>query len=71
MILLSLMRFSRLSIVALATAACTVSLSGCGSKGPLYLRDNPPPGTKIPKPATPVPVPYPADAATTPEKKQD
>lgn len=65
------MRFSRLSIVALATAACAVSLSGCGSKGPLYLRDNPPPGTKIPKPATPVPIPYPADAAAAPEKKQD
>ena len=36
-------------------------LAGCGQKGPLYLRDNPPAGTKIPKPATPKPVPYPAD----------
>ena len=58
------------SIVAAAvviTAALTVS--GCGQKGPLYLRDNPPPGVKPPKPAPYEPVPYPnaphdgADAA--------
>jgi predicted small lipoprotein YifL len=71
MILRSLMRFSRLSIVVLAAAACIVSLTGCGSKGPLYLRDSPPPGTKLPKPPAPVPVPYPADPADTPDKKQD
>lgn len=38
---------------ALALAA------GCGQKGPLYLRDNPPPGIKPAKPPAPKPVPYP------------
>ena len=47
------MRFL-LACVALALAA-----SGCGQKGPLYLRDNPPPGVKPAKPAPMKPVPYP------------
>ena len=34
-------------------------LAGCGQKGPLYLRDNPPPGVKPAKPPAPKPVPYP------------
>jgi len=48
------------SIVA-AAVVITVALavSGCGQKGPLYLRDNPPPGVKPPKPAPYEPVPYP------------
>jgi len=33
--------------------------AGCGQKGPLYLRDKPPPGMKPPKPAPVKPVPYP------------
>jgi predicted small lipoprotein YifL len=41
-------------LVALALAA-----SACGQKGPLYLRDKPPPGVKPAKPPTPKPVPYP------------
>jgi len=45
-------------LVALALAA-----AGCGQKGPLYLRDQPPPGVKPAKPPAPKPVPYPdADA---------
>ena len=40
--------------VALALAA-----TACGQKGPLYLRDKPPPGVKPAKPPTPKPVPYP------------
>jgi predicted small lipoprotein YifL len=40
--------------VALALAAAS-----CGQKGPLYLRENPPPGVKPPKPPAPKPVPYP------------
>lgn len=71
MILRSLMRFSRLSMVALAAALCAALLSGCGSKGPLYLRDNPPAGMKLPKPATPKPVPYPADPAAEEQEKRD
>jgi predicted small lipoprotein YifL len=34
-------------------------LAGCGQKGALYLRDDPPPGIKPAKPAAPKPVPYP------------
>lgn len=32
---------------------------GCGQRGELYLRDNPPPGVKPPKPEAHKPVPYP------------
>ena len=45
---------------------------GCGQRGELYLRDNPPPGVKPPKPEAHKPVPYPqpvgedADAAKKP-----
>ena len=41
-------------LVALALAA-----TACGQKGPLYLRDKPPPGVKPAKPPAPKPVPYP------------
>ncbi len=57
------MRFLRLFTVALAATLCVALLAACGQKGPLYLREDPPAGTKVPKPATPKPVPYPADAA--------
>ena len=39
-------------------AACALA-AGCGQKGPLYLRDSPPPGVKPPKPKPYEPVPYP------------
>lgn len=35
--------------------------AGCGTKGALYLRDNPPPGVKPPKPEAYRPVPYPKE----------
>lgn len=35
--------------------------AGCGQRGPLYLRDNPPPGVKPAKPEAYKPVPYPED----------
>jgi len=41
-----------------------VAVAGCGQKGPLYLRDNPPPGVKPPKPESYRPVPYPDDRVT-------
>ena len=41
-------------IVALALTA-----AACGQRGPLYLRDNPPPGVKPEKRDTYKPVPYP------------
>lgn len=42
-------------------AALVLAAAGCGQKGPLYLRDSPPPGVKPlkPKPAEPVPYPSP------------
>ena len=48
------------SIVAAAVViTAALAVSGCGQKGPLYLRDNPPPGVKPPKPAPYEPRPYP------------
>jgi predicted small lipoprotein YifL len=40
-------------------AALALAAGGCGQKGPLYLRDNPPPGVKPEKRDTYKPVPYP------------
>lgn len=48
-------------------AACLLAV-GCGQKGPLYLRDKPPPGVKPPKPKPYEPVPYPRQP-TEEEKK--
>lgn len=46
-------------LLALAVA---LLLAGCGQRGPLYLRENPPPGVK-PPPSEPFkPLPYPKDA---------
>jgi len=42
-------------------AACALAAAGCGQKGPLYLRDSPPPGIKPPKPKPYEPVPYPPE----------
>ena len=36
--------------------------SGCGQRGELYLRDNPPPGMKPPRPEPYKAVPYPQPA---------
>ncbi len=62
MILRRLMRF----YIVLAAALSIASLSACGQKGALYLRDNPPAGVKLPKPPVPKPVPYPADPTEKP-----
>ena len=48
-------------------AACAVLAAGCGQKGPLYLRDKPPPGVKPAKPKPYEPVPYPS---TPPEEEK-
>ena len=50
------MRYALLVLLVLWLAA------GCGQKGQLYLRDNPPPGVKPPKPEAYKPLPYPKDA---------
>jgi predicted small lipoprotein YifL len=44
--------------LALSAAALALVIAGCGQKGPLFLRDEPPPGYK-PKTETYKPVPYP------------
>ena len=50
------MRLAILAVSLLLLAA------GCGQKGPLYLRDNPPPGVKLPRPEAYKPLPYPKEA---------
>jgi predicted small lipoprotein YifL len=50
------MRFAIVVAVALAASAC-------GQRGPLYLRDNPPPGVKPEKRDTYKPIPYPPSSA--------
>ena len=49
----------RLVVLMLFLAIATI---GCGQKGPLYLRDNPPAGVKPPKPEAYKPLPYPKEA---------
>jgi predicted small lipoprotein YifL len=49
-------------------AALSLAAVACGQKGPLYLRDNPPPGVKPPGTHEYKPVPYPKDASQGPER---
>jgi predicted small lipoprotein YifL len=49
------MRFAILVVSLVLLAA------GCGQRGPLYLRDNPPSNVKPPKPEPYKPLPYPKD----------
>jgi predicted small lipoprotein YifL len=44
--------------------------AGCGQKGPLYLRDKPPPGVKTQQSETYRPAPYPAGAEDDADKKK-
>ena len=55
------MHLSRFPIAVLAATLSMALLAACGQKGELYLRDKPPAGLKVPKPATPKPVPYPVE----------
>jgi len=50
-------------------AAAVLLAAACGQRGPLYLRDQPPPGVTPPPADTYQPVPYPADAERNAEKK--
>ena len=45
----------------LLLAGLVLAATGCGQKGPLYLRDSPPPGVKPAKPKSYEPVPYPRE----------
>ena len=49
--------------VALPLLLLALLVAGCGQKGSLYLRDNPPAGMKPPKPEPYKPLPYPKDAS--------
>jgi len=60
------MRFLPRSLL-MVVAACALA-AGCGKKGPLYLRDSPPPGVRPAKPAPYEPVPYPPEL--TEDKKK-
>jgi len=46
----------------LLLAAVGPALAGCGQKGPLYLRENPPPNVKPARADQYKPVPYPKGA---------
>lgn len=50
-------------------AAAVLLAAACGQRGPLYLRDQPPPGVTPPKVDPYQPVPYPADTERNTEKK--
>lgn len=50
------MNFMRLLLLV---ALLGLAAAGCGKKGPLFLRESPPPGVKPPKPQPYEPVPYP------------
>jgi len=55
--------------LALLIAALALAAAACGQRGPLYLRDNPPPGVKPEKRDTYKPVPYPPPHAPEEEAK--
>jgi predicted small lipoprotein YifL len=56
--------FMRFLIVAVSLC---VGAAGCGQKGSLYVRDNPPPGVKPPKTDAYQPVPYPKEPKEQPQ----
>lgn len=47
--------------IVLALLALAIVAAGCGQKGPLYLRENPPADVKPPKPEPYRPTPYPQE----------
>jgi len=53
--------FPHFGVRVLLVMLLTAPICACGQKGPLYLRDKPPPGIKPEKPAPYKPVPYPPD----------
>jgi predicted small lipoprotein YifL len=46
-------------------AALACFAAGCGQRGALYLRDNPPPGVKPDRPERAKPAPYPREESET------
>jgi predicted small lipoprotein YifL len=56
--------------IVVAAVVVVVTVAACGQKGPLYLRESPPPGVKPPKAKPYEPVPYPEDAARDGERSE-
>jgi predicted small lipoprotein YifL len=56
--------------IVVAAVVVVVTVAACGQKGPLYLRESPPPGVKPPKAKPYEPVPYPKDAAHDGERSE-
>ena len=56
-------------LLALIAAAALLA-AGCGQRGPLYLRDRPPPGVTPARNEVYQPVPYPPDGERDEEKKK-
>lgn len=54
----------------LGALVVTLAAAACGQRGPLYLRDNPPPGVKPPPPPAYKPVPYPEGERTDKREEQ-
>jgi predicted small lipoprotein YifL len=58
-------------VLLIAVSTALAILGGCGQRGDLYFRNNPPPGVKPHKAEPYKPVPYPADSEShggAPEK---
>jgi predicted small lipoprotein YifL len=51
-------------------AVLALGAAGCGKKGPLYLRESPPPGVKPAKPKPYEPVPYPPELTEEQDEEQ-
>jgi len=61
--MLDFMRF-----LVLAVSLC-LGVAGCGQKGSLYFRDNPPAGVKPPNPDPYRPLPYPKEESKDAERE--
>ena len=59
------MRITLIALLVLLLAA------GCGQRGALYLRDNPPSSVKPPRPEPFKPLPYPQEAGEEPAAGSD
>jgi predicted small lipoprotein YifL len=57
--------------VAWALAVAALLVAGCGQRGPLYLRESPPPGVKPEKPEPYRPVPYPKEGQGVRDPNED
>jgi predicted small lipoprotein YifL len=62
---------TRTVLIVAAAVMVTFLASGCGQRGPLYLRDSPPPGVKPPIAKPYEPVPYPPDPQRERDHRED